>query len=136
MYGNCTGKGPEGWESANSWPSPYCKGPDNCGPGQSASRFNEYFDPDLRQGQGQGKGQDPGPTLLTVLGGNNEVAKYVVAALLNYAAGSVPATVLRESTIKHIWSEFATTAAFTPMPGASWSQLEIVDYLKSTMTSA
>jgi hypothetical protein len=125
MYGDCNGKGPAAWITTTPWPSPYCKGPDDCGTDWPVSKFNASFEPDLAND----------PTLLDVLTGENEVAKYVVAALLNYAEGSVPAIVLPESTIKHIWNEFATSLRFTPMPGASWSQLEIVDYLRSTMTS-
>ena len=129
MYDTCNGQGPTGWIGTNPWPSPYCREgtQGGCGPG-GPSKFNDFFNPDL--------GQGAGPSLLTVLSGGNEVAKYVVAALLNYAAGLVPSTVLPESTIKHIWTEFAATASFSPMPSASWNQLEIVDYLKSTMTSA
>jgi hypothetical protein len=126
MYGECSGKGPTGWIATDPWPDPYCRGPGGCGEG-GASRFKDYFNPELVGN----------PTLLAVLEQNeSEVAKYVVAALLNYAAGLVPDTVLRESTIKHIWNEFATSGGFfTPARAASWTQAEIVDYLKSTMTS-
>lgn len=123
MYGDCSGKGPAGWIGTDLWPTPYCK--ESCN-GVGASLFNVYFEPDLQSD----------PTLLAVLEQNqSEVARYVVAALLNYAAGLVPDTVLRESTIKHIWNEFATSGSFTPMLTASWNAEEIVDYLKSTMTS-
>ena len=126
MYAVCDGKGPTAWSDAASWPSPYCPGTasSNCG---DASLFNPIFDPDL----------DGNPTLLAVLTGPNEVAKYVVAALLNSSGPSplVPANVLGAPTIMHIWSEFATMGHFTPSPGASWSAAEIVDYLKSTMNT-
>lgn len=125
MYGDCSGKGPEGWVSTDPWPSPYCRGPGQCGAG-GASRFNDYFNPDL-----QGN-----PTMLAVLEDGNDVAKYVVAAELNRVGGLVPEAVLSAGAIQHIWSEFATSGVFRPTSGATWSAAEIVDYLRSTMTSA
>jgi hypothetical protein len=67
---------------------------------------------------------------------NNDVGRYVVAALVNNDRGFVAETILRRRAIQHIWTEFITSGRFTPMPGAFWIEFEIVDYLKSTMTSA
>jgi hypothetical protein len=125
MYADCTGYGPDTWLGNSSWPNPYS--PD--------SRFNTYFEPDLHGN----------PKFSDVLGYDNianvsdtvhTVARYVTAALLNNASNKVPETVLRTMTIQHIWTEFARTGSFAPTRGASWSAAEIVDYLKSTMTSA
>jgi len=124
MYGECAGFGPETWLQDNTWPSPYS--PD--------ARFNTYFEPNL----------NGNPRFSDVLGDGNianvsdtvhTVARYVTAALLNNASGKVPETVLRAMTIQHIWTEYAQTGAFAPTSGASWSAAEIVDYLRSTMTS-
>ena len=110
---------------SSGWPTPYS--PD--------SRFNDYFVPTL----------NGNPRFSDVLGQGNiahvtdnihTVARYVTAALLNHAAGKVPNTVLSDTTIRAIWSEYARTGSFAPTRGVSWSAGEIVDYLKSTMTSA
>ena len=126
MYAECLGFGPDTWTGSSSWPAPYS--PD--------SRFNDYFEPNF----------DPGnPKFSDVLEGGRignasteviMVARYVTAALLNNASGKVPESVLKAMTIQHIWTEFARTRSFAPTAGASWSATEIVDYLKSTMTSA
>jgi len=62
----------------------------------------------------------------------NEVAKYVIAALLNTRAGTTP--VLSEAKVFAIWSEYNQKLSFTPNAGAKpWNGTEIVNYLKSTM---
>ena len=125
MYGDCNGYGPETWSSSTgSWPNTY----------EPNQPFKKYFTNDLAGS----------PKLSEVLGStsivdvppeHHAVARYVTAALLNHASGKVPESVLKAMTIQHIWTEFATTGQFAPRSGASWSAAEIVDYLKSTMTS-
>lgn len=125
MYADCTGYGPDTWLGNSSWPNPYS--PD--------SRFNTYFEPDLH---GNPKFSDvlDYDNIANVSDTVHTVARYVTAALLNNASNKVPETVLRAMSIQHIWTEFARTGSFAPTRGASWSAAEIVDYLKSTMTSA
>jgi hypothetical protein len=128
MYAECLGFGPDSWTGSTSWPTPYSPGP-------QGSQFNDYFEPNL----------NGNPRFSDTLGYGNianvtdtvhTVARYVTAALLNNASGKVPESVLKAMTIQHIWTEFARTGSFVPTAGASWSAAEIVDYLKSTMTSA
>jgi hypothetical protein len=127
MYAACAGNGPQFWSNPNTvWPSPY----------RRETHFNRIFAPPAVSSP-----SPHGPTLLAVLenssGTYNDVARYVVAALLN-SAGSpplVPTSILGLPTIKHIWTEsVGGVGSFTPSRGASWSPAEIVDYLKSTMT--
>jgi hypothetical protein len=153
MKMDCLGDGPQTWSSGDDWPSGYypgkaaekdedkerketrqASGSFNSAVDQ-ATRFNACFEPDL----------NGNPTLSDVLGYGNianvsdtvhTVARYVTAALLNNASNKVPETVLRAMTIQHIWTEFARTGSFAPTRGASWSATEIVEYLRSTMTSA
>ena len=62
----------------------------------------------------------------------DEVAKYIVAALLNARAGTTP--VLTEEKIFQIWNEYTSSLKYTPTAGAkAWNGKEIVNYLKSTM---
>lgn len=77
-------------------------------------------------------------TLLQIVSGNcgtadrNEVAKYIIAALLNTRAGTTP--VLDEAKVFSIWNEYNQKLSYTPNAGAkAWSGAEIVTYLKSTM---
>src|SRR5438552_3927641 len=77
----------------------------------------------------------PGKTLLDVLqlqgGAPDDVARLIVAALLNAAAGLTP--VLSTGAVKDIWSEYLTTGSFSPSSGAHWNHDELIDYLLTTM---
>jgi hypothetical protein len=128
----CTGNGPTYWSDSRhyaDWPSGYV--PQDVAPDATATQWCQAV---------TCVAGDPfqSSSLLQVLmQTGNEVARYVGAAVLNNAAPQrVPETVLGMQTIRHIWSEFATSDHFTPSPGASWSAAEIVDYLKSTMTTS
>jgi hypothetical protein len=117
MYGDCSGNGPDTWKDANGWPQQY----------PQSRKFNRDFSPPL----------DDNPTYLQMLSGDNDVAKYIVAAKLNLVAGLVPEGVLSAATLQHIWGEYATSGGFKPTTsGATWGPAEIVDYLRSTMTSS
>jgi len=62
----------------------------------------------------------------------NEVAKYIVTALLNARANATP--VLTEAKVFAIWNEYTQKLSFTPNAGAkAWTGADIVTYLKSTM---
>jgi len=78
----------------------------------------------------------PGQKLLDVLklqgGAPDDVARLIVAALLNAAAGLTP--VLSESAVKSIWSEYLGTGSFSPSSGAYWSHDDIIAYLLTTMS--
>jgi len=79
-------------------------------------------------------------TLLSVLGlpvGPDDVARYIVAALLNAAAGLAPPLPINK--VQGIWREYATNGGgasgfFEPTAGVQWFQADIVRYLQSTMT--
>ena len=84
------------------------------------------------------------PTLLDVLNAaatphnptTDKTAMYVVAALLNAAAGLTP--VLLVPAVKDIWSEYGASGYgpggfFSPSSGAHWNALEINEYLLTTM---
>ena len=151
MYEECLGFGPQAWLKENQWPGTYNRG---------STRFNECFQSHIQvdvayNGNGSVFTSNPfaeisasnnGPKLSEILGyepiagvaltdDQRNVARYVTAALLNYASTKVPGSVLGAMTIQHIWTEFGQTGSFVPTRGASpWSAAEIVDYLKSTMT--
>jgi len=78
----------------------------------------------------------PGKKLLDVLelqgGAPDDVARLIVAALLNAAAGLTP--VLSENAVKGIWGEYLATGSFSPSSGAHWSHDDIIAYLLTTMS--
>ena len=75
-------------------------------------------------------------TLLDVLeaggGPPNDVARHIVAALLNAAAGLTP--VLEVHEVQNLWFEYSTKGYYEPTAGIKWYHEEIVEYLESTMT--
>lgn len=59
------------------------------------------------------------------------VGRYVVAALLNAAAGRTP--YLSEATIRQMWNDLMSRGYFEPTAGVRWGPTEVVAYLRSTM---
>jgi len=108
------------------WPAPFypttVQGPG----GHHATLFDSVFTPHFS-----------GKTLLQVLdeggGPPHDVARDIVAALLNIAAGWTP--VLTIPVVKGIWSEYITTGSFEPTAGIHWDHGQIVTYLQSTMSA-
>ena len=153
----CSGHGPGYWKQSHhfdEWPAPYVpgslrdsgQGGEQHGNGKlpkgvalqavsvastnlnpESTRFNNAFSPSPYSGS---------TTLLDVLdmggGPPNDVARHIVAALLNAAAGLTP--VLEVHEVQNIWYEYATVGYFEPQAGIKWYHEEIVDYLMSTMT--
>ena len=136
---NCTGHTPEHWANPlnfSQWPAGYVAvhvpsgpQPTRFGPPQGAFANSPY---------------NGNPTLLDVLNiaatphnaATDNVARYVVAALLNAAANLTP--VLSISIVKDIWGEYGATGygtlgTFSPSAGAHWNAIEIVEYLLTTM---
>lgn len=130
----CSGRTPGYWKQEQwfgQWPAPYI--PD----GLSATLFNDVF--------GAARGY-PGKSLLYVLGlegnpmGQGALARHIVAALLNAAAG-LTLGVLDVGKVKGIWNEFVTKGYYEPTAGIQWywdtsvpagtGSLEV--WLKSTM---
>jgi hypothetical protein len=114
----CTGHTPAYWIAhTSSWPSSSTT---------PTTLFDTVFAPNY-----------PGKTLLDVLGLNNgptdQVASYAVAALLNVQAGLVP--VLTATIVKDMWSEYLAKGSFSPSSGATWTQTELIDYLRITSPS-
>jgi hypothetical protein len=124
---SCIGVSPDGWKNATNrdWPEGF---PRN-------RPFNSFFNsPPYPPFNGP-----PPTTLLDVLNlpataPINDVARLIVAALLNAAAGYTP--VLTTVVVKHIWEEYYTTGFgfFSPSSGAQWNHDEIIDYLLTTLS--
>jgi hypothetical protein len=133
----CSGRSPGYWKQPqrfNQWPAPYL--PVDKGP-VKATTFDFVF----------GSGY-PGMTLLSVVekGGNSmgrdALARHIVAALLNAAAGLTPG-VLNVQQVKAVWSEFIVKGYYVPTAGIKWyadyavpaGTGGITPWLKSTMTA-
>jgi hypothetical protein len=121
----CAGRSPGYWkqtQSFGSWAPPYY--PTTTG-GHDATLFDAVFTPHYS-----------GQTLLDVLGLGggppDDVARAIVGALLNVAAGLTP--VLSIAQVKGIWSEYITNGYFEPTAGVHWDDAQIVTYLASMTT--
>ncbi len=117
----CTGHTPDFWK-ANATPQAWPQGfpPERM--------FDSIFDHD--------PAHYPNKSLLGILNlaptpPFDDLARYIVAALLNAAAGLTP--VLSVSAVKDIWNEYLATGSFSPSSGASWGHDEIISYLLTTM---
>jgi len=133
----CSGRSPGYWKQPHhfgQWPKLYVPGPGHSeaappGPGEPVpTRFNAVFSPSPFE---------KWMTLLDVLeaGGGPplDVARHIVAALLNAASGFTP--VLSVEGVRIMWEEYASMGYFEPTAGVKWYHEEIVDYLLSTMPS-
>jgi hypothetical protein len=118
----CSGNGPTYWfNNQGIWPDPY----------KTNDNFKKYFTPDLTLPSNNN------PKLVDVVDPaqtTNAVARYVVAALLNAGPPSLT-PVLTANDVKAIWTEFGTGGSFSPSSGVHWTADEIVDYLRSTMST-
>jgi hypothetical protein len=79
-------------------------------------------------------------TLLEVLkkgempaGTDDSVAAHLVAAVLNAERAMTPSTVLSSSKAKDIWFDYSPDRTFVPTAGVTWSSMQIVDWLRTTM---
>jgi hypothetical protein len=64
---------------------------------------------------------------------HDEVARHVVAAVLNAHAGLTPP--LTVHTVKGIWRDYLTQGYYEPTAGVRWGQQEILTYLASTQST-
>ena len=120
----CMGRPPTYWKDPrrlDQWPSPY----------HAKTPFDEPFEP------------SPYPRATTLLdalekegAAPDDVARHMVAALLNIARGWVP--VLNVISLQGIWRRYMATGGgatgyFEPTKGTKWFHDDIVVYLRSTM---
>ena len=138
----CIGRTPGFWKQDQKfpeWPAPPYFPTTVTGPGgHAATTFNSVLT------------ATPSPysntmTFLDVLrtedqgfsGPPHDVARHIVASLLNVAKGWVP--VLTAELVKLIWRDYVSTGGgtigfFEPTAGVRWQHEQIVQYLTSTMT--
>jgi hypothetical protein len=125
----CSGRTPGYWKHPedrnHQWPAGYY--PVTCD-GHQATRFNSFF-------SGIPSPYPNSATFLDVLGTGggppHNVARHIVASVLNVAKGWVP--VLTIDAIRAIWSSYMNTGYYEPTAGVQWDHNAIVAYLKSTM---
>jgi hypothetical protein len=120
----CVGRPPAYWKDSrrlDQWPSPY----------RAKTRFDELFEP------------SPYPRATSLLealekedGPPDDVARHMVATVLNVAKGWVP--ILTVISVQGIWRRYMATGGgatgyFEPTRGTKWFHDDIVVYLRSTM---
>ena len=130
----CLGRTPGYWKQPQKfgeWPLPYVPVTTTGPGGKTATLFKTLFP------------RTPYPantTFLQVLemqgGPPDNVARHIVAAVLNVAKGFTP--VLTIPQIQRIWDEYMLTGGgtigyFEPSAGVRWNQAQIVEYLTTTM---
>ena len=117
QWATCQGLSHGYWKTHAPWPPPYAPG----------NLFDTVFT----------GGGYPGKTLLQVLelggGGNNPLARDIVGALLNAAAGLNPPTVMTDAVIKDMWNQYITTGHWVS-GSLDWDGDEIHTWLKSTFS--
>jgi hypothetical protein len=135
----CSGRSPGYWKNHANWPNGYF--PVDQGPNK-ATLFNAVFTGSTGYPAYPGK---PAKTLLDVLqdggGDRDAVARHIVAALLNAAAGLTKDPVLSVSGVRAIWSSFDQLGYYEPTAGIRWYADSanvsgtggIIPWLKSTM---
>jgi hypothetical protein len=129
--GTCTGKGPISWTSHKAnWPPPYNSGPD------ADPKFKVLFGSAVTGVPSF----DPNKKLSDVMAHDTTgpwgLAQYIIAAYFNAFSGAYgTSTLLSTATVINIWSDYSKTGTYSPRAGATWSNLEIVAYLRSTMVS-
>lgn len=121
------------------WPSS-CLVLNNGARTDTSKLFNSVFGPSYAAYNGL--------TLMQVLelnsgaGGNDELAKYVIAALLNVRSGGANC-VVSELTVQTIWTKCSTGSYFEPTAGIRWTASSsnslgspggCIAWLKSTMS--
>ena len=136
----CMGRTPGFWkqdQKFSEWPSPPYFPVTTTGPGgHTATTFNSVLGTPSPYSNSQ--------TFLDVLrtedqafsGPPDDVARHVVATLLNIQKGWVP--VLTKDQVKNIWRSYINTGGgtagfFEPTAGVRWDHGQIVAYLLSTM---
>lgn len=94
------------------------------------SKFRQQFSPSLT---------DANASLRQVVdpnGGYDPVARHLVAALLNTSTNppKTPAAILTPSTVKSIWTSYATNGYYEPTAGVRWNGMRIVEWILTTFT--
>jgi hypothetical protein len=130
----CLGRTPGYWKQTQSfsdWMLPYFPTKVSGPGGHAATLFTQVFNPTPYASSA---------TFLDVLnmqaGPPNDVARHVVATILNIARGWIP--VLTVPQVQGIWQQYMNTGGgtagyFEPTAGVKWFHDDIVAYLVSTM---
>ena len=133
----CSGRTPGYWKQPqhfSSWVPPYYPTTVSGPGGHEATKYTDVF-------YAVASPYPAATTFLEVLGKlggpPDDVARHIVAAVLNVAAGWTP--VLTVPVLQGIWSEYINTGGgtvgyFEPTAGVKWYHDDIVTYLKSTQT--
>ena len=111
----------------DKWPHPYYATRAEGVGGHDATEFHAI---------GCSGGYFGGLTMLEVLerggGGDAELGPYIVAGVLNAAAGMTP--VLDVPSVLNLWNECDSRGFYEPTAGVQWTPTQVVEYLKTTIS--
>jgi hypothetical protein len=131
----CNGLTPAQWKvHASEWPSPYCGTTPLYGLAAFSDQQPTLFHCPTTGLNGRIYGDR---TMLEVIDinesgiGASALGRYIVAALLNARSGRTP--VLTESQVRAMWNSIIATGYYEPAQGVSWSPLQLIAYLETTM---
>lgn len=124
----CSGYSPTTWSKTKPWPTPFYA---TSAGGTTATQFHSLT-------TGLQGNLYSGSTMMQVLKMTNSsdmqtLARYVSAGLLNAQMGLTP--VLDCDTVRAMWNDCVAGNSFQPTAGVSWGPAEVVQYLKTTISS-
>jgi hypothetical protein len=150
----CSGRSPGYWkENPNAWPSTISPGTNNGQKNNVAdwsggTLFHPFFAGDRFKADIDSIPSTPNTSLsmmqvMQMNNGNNinhnpwgltdpdNLGAHIVAALLN-ARSNLTTSVLPESLVTMMWSEWNSNGYFEPTANVQWTSLDIVNYIKTT----
>jgi hypothetical protein len=117
-----SGSSPSTWSSQSSWPT-YNK---------YSAKFKDFFSPDLYL-HTDIKMKDV-LKLTAPPGSNNEVAQYILAALLNHENHSVPDSILPLAVIHSMWADYQNgSGSYKVNASVYFNGGQLVTYIKTTI---
>jgi hypothetical protein len=130
----CDGKGPEDWSgtSVSRWPAGTFTG---SGDAATAELFSHFFSPGVQLGN------NPTPTLKQLLDAkastarNVVLARYFIAAYLNFRTNRTPATVVTDLQLQAMWPLVFNHIYKPTGSGLTWTDQDVINWFKQTLTS-
>jgi hypothetical protein len=117
----CLGRTPGYWKNTTAWPPPY----------KPTTTFDSVFAHNATYYPAATTLQDVLEPQIVGAGPPHDVARHIVAALLNVQSGWAP--VLTAAVVKGMWGEYLSKGSFSPSSGTQWDHDQLMDYLVITM---
>lgn len=122
----CSGKTPDSWAAAKTWPLPYISS--HAG---SQSPTDYIGNITLLKGSRFSDKKMMDVVKFKDDGGMQSLGRYTCAALLNARMGLTP--VLNENGVRTMWNDYVLRGYYEPTAGIRWGAPQIIAYIQSTM---